>query len=125
MTSRQNGSSIIDNIEHSQRGWSHRARVRATRWLHPGYAATARARGANKRRCRRDLLDRADQVLDFLGMGPKLPGELVEIGIGDGDEARFVDIGDDLDADRPEFFLRLMLELDRFRRLVPVDLVGG
>src|SRR5258708_32430115 len=52
-----------------------------------------------------DLLDRADQILDLLGVGPKLPGELVEVGIGDGGEARFVDIGDDLDAPRPEPFL--------------------
>src|SRR5205809_7708504 len=71
-----------------------------------------------------DLLDRADQILDLLGMRAELFGELVEIGIGDRDKAGLIDIGDDLDADRPQLVLRLMLEFDRFRGLGLVDLVG-
>jgi hypothetical protein len=43
-------------------------------------------------------VDRPDQVLDLLGVRAELLGELVEIGIGDFLEARFVDVFDDLDA---------------------------
>src|SRR5258708_38985153 len=71
------------------------------------------------------LFNRADEILDLLGVRPKLLGELVEIGIGNRDEAGLVDLGDDLDADLPQLVLRLMFELDRFRGLGLVDLVGG
>src|SRR3984893_5869787 len=58
------------------------------------------------------LIDRPNQVLDFLGVRPELLGELVEIGIGDRGEAGFVDVGHDLHADRFQLLLRLMLKLD-------------
>src|SRR5215475_9323049 len=48
----------------------------------------------------RVLVDRADQVLDLLRMRAELPGELVEIGIGDRGEALLVDVFDHLDAER-------------------------
>src|SRR6202521_3344020 len=82
----------------------------------PAFAGTTRVR---------DLIDRPDQILDFLGMRSELLGELVEIGIGDRGEAGFVDVGHDLHADRFQLLLRLMLKLDRLRRLLLVDLVGG
>src|SRR4051812_41223504 len=56
------------------------------------------------------LVDRPDQVLDLLGMRAKLLGQLVEIGVGNCDKARFVDVADDLDADRLQLVLRLVLE---------------
>src|SRR6185369_1066080 len=64
---------------------------------------------------RTELLDRPDEVLDLLGMRTELLGKLVEIGIGDLYEAGLVDVGDDLDADRFQLVLRLMLEFDGFR----------
>src|SRR6202030_2825215 len=68
--------------------------------------------------------DRPDQGLDLVGMRAELPGELVEIRVGNGREAGFVNVGHDLHPDRFQLRQRLMLEFDRFRRLVPVDLVG-
>src|ERR1700689_475200 len=59
------------------------------------------------------LVECADQVLDLLGVRPELLGELVEIGVGNRDEAGLVDVGDDLHADRLQLYLRLVLELDR------------
>src|SRR5204862_5347937 len=71
-----------------------------------------------------DLIDRPDQVLDFLGVRAELLGELVEIGVCHSREAGLVDIGDDLDPDRFQLVLRLVFELDCLRWLVLVDLIG-
>ncbi|MFZ0193865.1 MAG: TRAP transporter substrate-binding protein, partial [Pseudolabrys sp.] len=58
------------------------------------------------------LLHGLDQILDLDRMGPKLGGQLVEIGIGQLLKAGLVDAGDDLDAERFEFVGRLVLEVD-------------
>src|SRR4029077_16001059 len=70
------------------------------------------------------LFDAADQIFDLDGVRAELIGEFVEIRSGDVGEARLVDVGDDLDADRLELAYRLVLELERLGRLVLVDLGG-
>src|SRR3984957_9783989 len=71
------------------------------------------------------LVDAADQLFDLGGVGPKASGKLVQIRRGDVDEARLVDVGDDLDADRLELADRLVLEIERLGRLDFVDLGAG
>src|SRR5437660_986718 len=50
----------------------------------------------------RCLLDRPNQLLDLDRVRAELLGEFVEIGSGNLDEARLVDVAHDLDADRLE-----------------------
>ena len=69
-------------------------------------------------------IDTADQVLDLDRVRAELLGQLVQIGVGNLDEARLVDVGDDLDAERLELVGRLVLQLERLGRLVLADLVG-
>src|SRR5450432_1380505 len=71
------------------------------------------------------LLDGADQVLDLDRVGPQLLGQAIEVGRRRLREARLVDVGDQLDADRLQLVGRLMLELERLRGLGASDLVGG
>src|SRR6516225_7901763 len=67
------------------------------------------------------LVDRSDQVLDLLGVGPEIACELVEIGIGDLLEAGLVDVGDDLDADLLKPGRCGMLQCEAALRLLRAD----
>src|SRR6516162_10922723 len=69
--------------------------------------------------------DAADQILDLGRMRTEVGRHLVEVRIGDLLESRLVDIADDLDADGLQLGSRFMLQGDRLRRLVLIDLVGG
>src|SRR5436190_10637227 len=82
----------------------------------------AEGREASLRRGR--LLDGVDQVLDLHRMGTKLLREPLLQRRSGADEARLVDVGDDLDADRLQLVRRLMLEVQRFGRLRASDFVG-
>src|SRR5216683_2699883 len=77
-----------------------------------------------RRPARMALLHRADQLLDLRGMRPEVLGHLLEIGRGHSDEARFVDVGHDLDTHALELGRRLMLEVEGTRRLDLGDLVS-
>ena len=56
--------------------------------------------------------------------GPELLGELVLDRLRRLDEAGLVDVLDDLDADLLQLLGRLLLELERVRRLLLADLGG-
>src|SRR5438445_4289603 len=76
-------------------------------------------------RTRWALWDRADRLLDFDRVRPELLGELLEIGRGDLDETGLVDAAHHFHAHRYQLGLGLMLEIERLRGLLAVDLVGG
>src|ERR1700747_913547 len=67
------------------------------------------------------LVERSDQGLDLLGVGPEIVRELVEIGIGDLLEAGLVDVRDDLDADLREPGCCRMLQFEAALRLLRAD----
>src|SRR6185437_6177601 len=67
------------------------------------------------------LVDRADQVLDLLGVGPKLLGKLVEVGIGDRGKALLVHILDDLDAETLQLGGRSLLKFEGPGGLLAAD----
>src|SRR4029077_6949464 len=81
--------------------------------------------GAGKRPLQWRLLHGLDQILDLDRMGPKLGGQLVEIGIGQLLKAGLVDASDDLDAERFEFVGRLVLEVDGLGRLLVAHFIGS
>src|SRR4051812_9677102 len=70
------------------------------------------------------LIHSPDQVLDLLGMRPKVLGELVEIGIGYRRKALLVDIGDDLDADRFQLGRRGPFQVESLPRLLLADFIA-
>ncbi len=57
--------------------------------------------------------------------GTELRGELILDWLRHRDETGLVDVLDDLDADALELLRRLLLELERVRRLLLADLGGG
>src|SRR5947209_19818818 len=71
------------------------------------------------------LFHRAHEGEHFHRMRPELLGELVVDRRGRRDEAAFVDILREFDADLLQPGDRLALERDRLRRLVLADFVGG
>src|SRR5438132_2715258 len=72
--------------------------------------------------CFAALIDRPDQGLDLVRVRAELLGELVEIGIGDRGKALFVDIVDDLDAERFQLRGCGLFKLKGFGRLFGADL---
>src|SRR6266481_1795873 len=87
-------------------------------------AGTSRPRDAGLRSCRR-LLEGAGEREDLDLVGAELLGDLILHGGGDTDEARLVDVLDELDAHALELLLRLMIECDGLRGLRLADFVGG
>src|SRR5260370_38533212 len=85
-------------------------------------AGTSRPRDAGLRSCRR-LLEGAGKREDLDRVGAELLSDLILHGRGDADEARLVDVLDELDAHALELLLRLMIDGDGLRRLRLADFV--
>src|SRR3954447_13870477 len=102
--------------------WSSDCQLNLGRWRRSRFAgSTAGAKDVFSRR----LFDGADQILDLLRVRAEFFRQLVQIGVGDSNKGWLIDFGDDLDTDRLQLVLRLMLEFDRLGRLALVHLVSG
>ena len=71
------------------------------------------------------LFDAADDLDDRDRIRAQLRGELILNRLRYRDETGLVDVLDDLDADALQLLRRLLLELERVRRLLLADLGGG